>query len=74
VALEARLIRSADNVVVWAGEARFEQRVVDSKSMSAVVEALSEVAARAVAQLALDARHALTRVVGAGTPGVPPRL
>jgi hypothetical protein len=58
VRLEARLVRTSDDSVLWSGSARLE-RAVPEGSMSAIVTMLSRLAAEAVAQLADQARVAL---------------
>jgi hypothetical protein len=58
VRLEARLVRTRDDSVLWSGSARLE-RAVPEGTMSAIVAMLSRLAAEAVAQLADEARVAL---------------
>jgi uncharacterized lipoprotein YmbA len=59
VRLDARLVRAADDSVLWSGTARAEAQVAQSKDMTAVVDSLSSLAASAVARLARDAQPAL---------------
>src|SRR6185436_1030737 len=69
VRLDVRVVRNADNVVVWTGTARREREVIDSKSMPAIVQNLSLLAADAVASLANEAHAVLaTPAVSAGRP------
>ena len=69
VRLDIRIIRNADNAVVWTGTVRREREVIDSKSMPAIVRTLSGLAAEAVAALAGDAHTVLgTPAVSAGKP------
>jgi len=56
--IDASLLRTADDSVVWSGTARRE-RVVSGSSMNAVVAALSAAARDALGQLASDADAAL---------------
>jgi hypothetical protein len=60
VRLEARLVRTSDDSVLWSGSARLEQPVPEG-SMPAIVAMLSRLAAEAIAQLADEARLALAR-------------
>jgi ABC-type uncharacterized transport system auxiliary subunit len=59
VRLDARLVRAADDSVLWSGTARAESRVTDAKNMTAVVDSLSSLAAPAVTTLAREALPAL---------------
>lgn len=65
VTLAARLVRTADDSVVWSGSARAAEPVAEARSMDAVIAALSRAATRAVAQLADDASAVLRRVPAA---------
>jgi hypothetical protein len=58
VRLDASLVRSADDSVVWSGTARVE-RLVAQPTMQNVVAALSATAVEVVSVLAADARAAL---------------
>jgi hypothetical protein len=69
VRLDVRVVRNADNVVVWTGTVRREREVIDSQSMPAIVRNLSLLAADAVMSLANDAHTVLaTPAVSAGRP------
>jgi ABC-type uncharacterized transport system auxiliary subunit len=59
VLLDARLVRAADDSVLWSGSARAEGPVSRPRDMAAVVESLSSLTATVVATLARDARLAL---------------
>lgn len=65
VHLEARLVRAADDSVLWAGSVRLEEPVPEG-TMPAIVGALSRISADAVGQLADQARAALGRAASAG--------
>lgn len=65
VRLEARLVRSADDSVLWSGTVRLEEPVPEA-TMPAIVAALSRVSAEAVGQLADEARAYLGRAASAG--------
>lgn len=67
VRLEARIVRTADETVVWSGSAGLERRVPDP-TMNAIVEALSSLSTQAMLQLADDARAALGRSAGSTAP------
>ena len=58
VRLDARLVRSRDDSVIWAGSARLE-RAVPEGTMPAIVDALSVLAAQVITQLQDSARVAL---------------
>lgn len=58
VRLQARLVRSTDDSVIWTGDRRFE-REVPAAAMPAIVETLSSLAAQAIGDLAGEARAAL---------------
>ena len=58
VEFEVRLVRSADQTVVWTGSAAIE-RPVPEGTMTAIIEALSAASADAVASLIADAQLAL---------------
>lgn len=65
VQLEARLVRAADDSVVWSGNVRLEDPV-PQPTMPAIVDALSRLAADAVGRLADEARASLGRAASAG--------
>lgn len=67
VRLEARIVRTADQAVVWSGSAGLERRVPEA-TMPAIVDALSSLATQAMAQLADDARASLGRSAGSTAP------
>ena len=58
--IDAALLRTADDSVVWSGSVRRE-RVTAGTSMNAVVATLSAVTREALTQLAIDADAALRR-------------
>ncbi|MDQ6887006.1 MAG: ABC-type transport auxiliary lipoprotein family protein [Gemmatimonadota bacterium] len=66
VALEARLVRTSDDSVVWQATRRVEQAVPES-TMPAIVNALSALARQAISELSADARMTVGRL-GAGSP------
>jgi len=66
VALTAQLVRVADDSIVWSGSAHEVEPVRETRSMSAVVAALSAAASRALARLADSASAALRRSPAAG--------
>lgn len=61
VQLEVRLVRIADDSVMWVGERRLE-RPVPAPSMPAIVETLSTLAGEVVASLVQEARLAAPRI------------
>ena len=63
--LDARLVRAADDSVLWQGSARLERPVTPPDQMTAVVDGLSDAAQRTVAQLAEAAAPALRRAAAA---------
>ena len=65
VELEAQLIRTSDDSVLWTGSAKRERPVPDP-TMPAIIRTLSQLADETVAELAADARLALART-GAST-------
>lgn len=67
VALEARLVRSRDDSVVWSGTTRLEERV-DQGTMPSIVGALSRLASEGLAQLAEEARLSLARTAASAAP------
>lgn len=60
VAFDVRLVRTADESIVWQGTEHVEQ-TVENPTMPAIVQALSESAAEVVTRLVIDARSALER-------------
>ena len=58
VRFDARLVRAQDDSVLWSGSARLE-RLVQSGTMPAIVETLSQLSVEAVSQLLASAREAL---------------
>ena len=66
VALDAKLIRVADDSVIWSGSVREVVPVAQSRSMDAVVAGLSVAASRAIAKLTDDAAATLRRLAAAG--------
>jgi cholesterol transport system auxiliary component len=58
VRLDARLVRSRDDSVLWAGTARLE-KLVPEGTMPAIVAAISDLAAQVITQLQDSARVAL---------------
>lgn len=60
VELEVRLVRSADQTVVWTSSAKIE-RPVPEGTITAIIEALSAASADVVASLIADAQLALER-------------
>ena len=65
VSLAARLIRVADDSVVWSGAAHEVELVAESRNIDAVVAALSSATTRALTRLIDDAAVALRRVAAA---------
>jgi ABC-type uncharacterized transport system auxiliary subunit len=70
VALDARIVRTAGDTVVWAGSARAE-RPVDEPTMPAIVRTLSELTVDVIGELADSARAALQAPTTA-MPAPPP--
>ena len=58
VRLDARIVRAADDSIVWSGSARIE-RAARAPNMAGIVQTLSELSAEAVADLATRARAEL---------------
>ena len=69
VALDAKLVRVADDSVIWSGSAREVVPVAQSRSMDAVVLGLSVAASRVIAKLADDAAATVRRLAAAGAQG-----
>lgn len=67
VELEARVIRSADDSVLWSGSVRLEQPV-PQPTMDAIVDSLSGLARQGIATLAGEARAALAAPRPSATP------
>lgn len=67
VRIEARVVRSADDAVVWSGTAAIE-RPVPEGTMPAIVAALSALSTEAMVQLAEDARATLGRSAASTAP------
>jgi ABC-type uncharacterized transport system auxiliary subunit len=67
VQLEARLLRMADDSILWLGERRVELPVEDP-SMTHIVEALSAAARQAMRELVLDAKTAARSVAAEHSP------
>jgi uncharacterized lipoprotein YmbA len=61
VQLEVRLVRIADDSVMWIGERRLE-RAVPKPSMPSIVETLSALSSEVVASLVQEARMAAPRI------------
>jgi ABC-type uncharacterized transport system auxiliary subunit len=59
VRLDARIVRTDDDSVVWSGSAHIERPARDAH-MTGIVQTLSEIAAEAVTELATRARSELT--------------
>ena len=70
VRLDARLVRSADDSVLWSGSVNLE-RPVPRPTMDAIVQMLSELADEGITTLAEQARDALP--AGPATPTPPAR-
>jgi ABC-type uncharacterized transport system auxiliary subunit len=69
VVLDAKLVRVADDSVIWSGSARETIPVADSRNMDAVVNGLSLAAARVIARLADDAAATVRRLAASGAQG-----
>jgi ABC-type uncharacterized transport system auxiliary subunit len=68
VRIDARLVRTADDSIVWSGTARAE-RPVPSADMPGIVQALSALADQVVSELVERARHDLaTPRIGTASP------
>ncbi|HKO17009.1 MAG TPA: ABC-type transport auxiliary lipoprotein family protein [Gemmatimonadaceae bacterium] len=70
VRLDARLVRSSDDSVLWSGTRHFE-RAVPQGSMPAIVETLSTLVTQAVTELAAAARTALAESAASAARGSP---
>jgi hypothetical protein len=62
VSLVARLVRVADDSVLWSGAAHEVEPVAQSRQIDSVVAALSIAASRAIARLVDDAASTLRRL------------
>ena len=69
VSLGARLVRVADDSVIWAGSVHEVEPVAESREIESVVAALSTAASRALARLVDDAASTLRRLAAAGAHG-----
>jgi uncharacterized lipoprotein YmbA len=67
VRLEGRVVRTADDAVVWSGAAALERRVPQG-TMPEIVRALSTLSTEAMVQLAEDARASLGRSAASTAP------
>lgn len=68
IRLDAQLVRSSDDVILWKGSSRLE-RAVPKPTMAAIVAELSALASEATDALITDARSALA--ASAQTPAAP---
>jgi len=59
VRLDARLVRAADDSVLWQGSAQIERPVTPPDRMTAVVDGLADAAHQAIEQLVRDAEPAM---------------
>jgi len=66
VSLSARLVRVANDSVVWSGSSSEVEPVRDARRIESVVDALSAASSRALIRLVEDAASALRRVAAAG--------
>ena len=66
VSLTAQLVRAADDSVLWSGSASIVEPVRESRSMDAVVSALSLATAKAIGRLTDDASATLRRLAASG--------
>jgi hypothetical protein len=67
VSLEARLVRSADDSVVWVGSRRLE-RPIPSGTMTAIIEGLSELSTEVIQGLIDDVKKAAPVGLSPATP------
>lgn len=70
VHLDAMLVRTTDDSIMWTGSARAE-RAVDSPTMAGIVATLSALAASVVSELVDDASRAVTARPGAAAGRTP---
>ncbi|HVE77371.1 MAG TPA: hypothetical protein VNA89_00800 [Gemmatimonadaceae bacterium] len=72
VHLEAQLVRTADDSVLWSGAASRERRVLRA-DMPGIVETLSALAHEVISELVADARRSasVARANGHGPTGIP---
>ena len=61
VHVEASLVRTADDSVLWSGEARSQRNLGGTRDMNVIVTALSELASEAIDRLLADAGAAARR-------------
>lgn len=73
VRLDARLVRAADDSLIWTGSTHLE-RVVPEGTMPAIVTMLSQLSADAVTQLLDSAREALPAPAASAARAKPPGL
>jgi ABC-type uncharacterized transport system auxiliary subunit len=66
VSLSARLVRVADDSVVWSGSSSQVESVREARRIESVVDALSAASSRALMRLVDDAATSLRRVAAAG--------
>jgi ABC-type uncharacterized transport system auxiliary subunit len=66
VSLSARLVRVANDSVVWSGSSSEVEPVREARRIESVVDALSAASSRALARLVEDAASALRRDAAAG--------
>jgi ABC-type uncharacterized transport system auxiliary subunit len=69
VSLAARLVRMADDSVVWSGSVHEVESVAEARKIGSVVAALSAASSRALARLVDDASSTLRRLAAAGAQG-----
>jgi hypothetical protein len=69
VSLSMKLVRVADDSIVWSGSARETEPIAQSRSIDAVVAGLSAAATRAISRLTDEAASALRRLAAAGARG-----
>ena len=70
VRLDARLLRAADDSVLWSGSVRVE-RAVPEGTMPTIVMVLSQITAEAISQLIDDAREAIAVPAASAVRSVP---
>lgn len=69
VSLVARLVRVADDSVLWSGAAQDVEQVLEARKIDSVVAALSVATNRALTRLVEDAASALRRLAAARAQG-----
>jgi hypothetical protein len=67
--LSVKLVRVADDSIMWSGSAREAEPIAQSRSIEAVVAGLSAAATRAISRLTDEAASALRRLAAAGAQG-----